>query len=156
LKVTWTLQWSPCVFENFHFSPPSSTFPLPPLFLCPTRRRRSCRPCAAHRRPPALLRAEPHAASAQRHRFPEPRWPLPAVPHCPAICPSHSLPPLQHQRHLLLPVNPTRRSLADRRLNYPLPSSARATLTSLLSELRRGLHARRRPPNITSCPLCPL
>jgi hypothetical protein len=132
---------------------------LPSLFLlCSSARRAAAAPAGHVPRTaaPALLRAEPCAASAQRHRFPEPRWPLPAVPHCPAICPSHSLPPLQHQRHLLLPVNPTRRSLADRRLNYPLPSSARATLTSLLSELRRGLHARRRPPNITSCPLCPL
>jgi hypothetical protein len=127
---------------------------LPSLFLlCSSARCATAAPAdhVPRTAAPALLRAEPRAASAQRHRFPEPRWPLPA---CHAARPSaraalhRRSPSLQPQRHLLLPVNPTRRSLADRRFNSPLPSSARATLTSSLSELRRGLHACRRPQTL--------
>jgi hypothetical protein len=113
------------------------------------------------RAPPPLRCSEPSHVPPQLSATASPS-PAGLSPSCHAARPSaratlrRRSPSLQHQRHLLLPVNPTRRSLADRRLNSPLPSSARATLTSPLSELRRSIHACRRPPNIASCALCPL
>jgi hypothetical protein len=48
------------------------------------------------RAPAAPRRSKPCHVPPQcpRRRFPEPRWPLPALPRCPAICPSRSPPPL--------------------------------------------------------------
>jgi hypothetical protein len=48
------------------------------------------------RAPAALRRSKPCHVPPQcpRRRFPELRWPLPALPRWPAICPSRSPPPL--------------------------------------------------------------
>ncbi|PVH32150.1 hypothetical protein PAHAL_9G330600 [Panicum hallii] len=77
---------------------------------------------------------------------PEPRWLFPCVPRCPAVCPSRSSPPLAiavtrsaqppapYRSHALLPGRLPPYLLL-------LPSSAHATPTPPLPELRRGRHA---------------
>jgi hypothetical protein len=104
---------------------------------------------------PAMCRAPPPRAAQSQATCrlspvppppPEPRWLFPGVPRCPAVCPSRSSPPLAvAATRSAPPPAPCRShvSLLGRLPPYlsPLPSSARATPTPPLPELRRGRHA---------------
>jgi hypothetical protein len=111
----------------------SSFVYLPPSSSVSSLRRAVAAVPAMCREPPLQSRSEASHASSPTSLppSPTPRWPPLLLPHRPAIRPSRPLPLLAvaaTQRHLLLPGDPTHRSLADRRLTPPrclLPRTTR-------------------------------
>jgi hypothetical protein len=122
--------------------------PRPPLFSLPARRRRSAGH-VQHPRHPRTAQGRATCRLSPVPPFPRAALASPRRATPPVVCPSRSSPPLAVAATRSAPPPAPHRShasLPGRPLPYPspLPSSARATPTPSLPELRRGRHARRR------------